>query len=555
MIKVIYKILIICGFVLFQLQSSYLVAQEIKKDVTVLKPYQPVVQDAGKINQMPVFNDTSSISTEFEYFINPIKINTTFQPRPVPSATMAPETVQELHNNYVKLGIGNPFAPLVEVSVNNGRSKENAYGVFLHHQSADGKVKLDNNNETEVDAPYSDNSIELFGKHLFKHSVINGKVGYSSNKFVYYGYEPSLQPVFNLDSNTQKYQVASAEIALNQLKIDSNKLSYNATSKFDYLSDLFNHTENHILIAGQFKKQIKEFYAGTDLSFNYFLPGGSNNSSHDGIFILKPYLSKSKKEWRVTFGVNVTFDNTEEGTTLYPYPFANFEFTIAPQVLNAFINYDGQLEVNSLSNLIQKNPLINASIEAKNSNYKTRISAGLKGNLSAKSQFVATVYYSDIKDQILFINDTINWPFNTFLPVYDDIELLKVKAEAMFKAFEKIDLSLAASFNNYSMMKQAQPWNLPIFDASAVIRYNIQNKIISTTNIFLIGQRYARNPITGKTITLNTFADINETIEYRYTKLFSIFLQIKNLTASKYQYWNQYSSYRFQIMGGITYIF
>jgi len=125
----------------------------------------------------------------------------------------------------------------------------------------------------------------------------------------------------------------------------------------------------------------------------------------------------------------------------------------------------------------------------------------------------------------------------------------------MFKAFEKIDLSLAASFNNYSMMKQAQPWNLPIFDASAVIRYNIQNKIISTTNIFLIGQRYARNPITGKTITLNTFADINETIEYRYTKLFSIFLQIKNLTASKYQYWNQYSSYRFQIMGGITYIF
>jgi hypothetical protein len=549
------KIFIISILGLILLHPINLFAQEIKKDVTVLKPYQPVVNDAVKINEMPVFNDTSTVSADYQYSIRPVKVFSKFKPRVVPAASIAQETVPELRNNYVKLGIGNPFAPLADISVNNGRSKENSYGAFLHHQSADGKVKLNNAKETEVDAPYSDNSIELYGKHLFKHSELKANIDYGMNKIVFYGYEPSLQPSLNLDSNTQKYQHAGAAFSIKSLQTDSNKLWYSAQTNFGYLSDNYNHAENNIYFASQFKKRVKGFYTGADISYNYFLSGGSNDTSYNGIFIIKPYLSKGNKDWRLIAGLNVVFDNNKNGTTLLPYPFIKFDFTIAPRVLKAFVGYDGQLEINSFSNIVKINPYLNPSVIARNTNCKTRITAGLVGNMSSNSQFIATASYSDIKDLLLFINDTITPLHNTFLPVYASAELIKFKAEAMFHISEKLDFSLSGSFSNFSMLKKIQPWNIPIFEANTNIKYNIQNKIISTTDIFLIGQRYARNPLNGESITLSTFADFNETIEYRYTKLFSIFVQFKNFTAAKYQYWNQYPSFRFQVMGGITYLF
>jgi hypothetical protein len=549
------KYILLCSIIFLLLLPFGVSSQEIKKDVTVLKPYQPVVNDASKINQMPVFNDTTTLKEEFQYKINSVKTSTSFQPRTVPAATIAPETVKELHNNYIKLGIGNPFAPLAEISISNGISKENAYGVYFRHESADGKVKLDNAKGTEVDAPYSDNHVELYGKHLYKHAVIKGKVNYTANKLIFYGYEPSLQPKFNLDSNTQKYHQAGAEISLNSLGADSNKVSYDVKAKFTYLSDAFSNAENNILIAGSAQKMVKGFYAGTAVSYNYILPGGAFSSFSDAIFSIKPNLSKSRKDWRFEAGLNISVDSKSSSTALYPYPYAKFEFTVAPQVLKAFIGYDGELVLNHYSSLIKLNPFIRPGLIAKNSNCSSRVTAGFKGNISTNSQFVASVSYSNITDQLFFINDTIGPLYNKFVPVYADAEIIKVKAEAIFKAMDKLDIYLSGSFSNYSLMRQAQPWNAPLFDASASVRYNIANKIISTTNIFVVGQRYGRNPISKKQITLSTFADINETVEYKYTKLFSIFIQLKNLTATRYQYWNQYPAYRFQIMGGVTYIF
>jgi hypothetical protein len=52
---------------------------------------------------------------------------------------------------------------------------------------------------------------------------------------------------------------------------------------------------------------------------------------------------------------------------------------------------------------------------------------------------------------------------------------------------------------------------------------------------------------------MNPFFDFNLGIEYHYTKILSLFLQFKNLTASRYLIWNQYPAYRFQVMAGLTY--
>ena len=146
-------------------------SQELKKDVTVVKSYQPVIFDANKINFMPVFKDTVAVIPHFEYSIYPVQLNTVFRPRPMSAAKMAQEPLPVLNNNYLKLGIGNHLATVAELNISNSRSKENSYGLILKHHGIDGKVVLDN--DKKADAPFAFNEAAFYGKHIFKESELS----------------------------------------------------------------------------------------------------------------------------------------------------------------------------------------------------------------------------------------------------------------------------------------------------------------------------------------------------------------------------------------------
>ena len=57
------------------------------------------------------------------------------------------------------------------------------------------------------------------------------------------------------------------------------------------------------------------------------------------------------------------------------------------------------------------------------------------------------------------------------------------------------------------------------------------------------------------TIDLTGYADVNLSIEYRYTKRLSAFVKFNNMLASKYAIWNLYNVQRFNAWMGATYSF
>mgnify|MGYP002682147599 CR=1 FL=1 len=54
---------------------------------------------------------------------------------------------------------------------------------------------------------------------------------------------------------------------------------------------------------------------------------------------------------------------------------------------------------------------------------------------------------------------------------------------------------------------------------------------------------------------LDGFMDLYLGLEYRYTKRLSLFLDVSNLSASKYERWYQYPVKRTLLLGGATYAF
>jgi hypothetical protein len=525
--------------------------QDIKKDVVVVKSYQPVINDAGKINQMPVFNDSSTVKPKFDYTIFSSRLNTAFQPRPVNAAKMVPDPIVNLYNSYLKVGLGNPLAPLAELSISNTRSKQNSYGIFLHHYSSDGSVKLDNGKK--VDAPFADNEVTLYGKHISKESVISGSLGYTSNKFSFYGYNPSLTNIsLNKNDILQRYQGINSKVSVTSLKTDSNKLQYSLNCGYNYIFDNYTNSENHFGLDGNAGKTFGDLYLGAEASYNYYQAGGKFDTVHNGVFALKPFISKNKGNWHFVAGLDGVWDNNQSGSQFFSYPRLNFDFVIAPEVLSMFLGYQGFLEQNSLFSTFQINPYVLPGIYIRNANHKVYAFGGLRGSLSSSIRFTATASYSEIDNQYFFVNDSSSNLRNTFNVTYDNIGLFAINAEFSVQASEKLALLVKTNFRKFNMFKENKPWQMPNFDATATAKYNLRNKINLSTEIFISGTRYAKLNNTDF-VTLKPYADFNLGIEYRYTKILSFFLQFKNLTAARYQIWNQYPVYRFQVMGGFTY--
>ena len=74
--------------VLTGMMGSLSAQERIDKEIVVVKPYQPSLTDAFKINVLPMVSDSISIRPSFDYSIQPKKISTRFDIRPITPARM-----------------------------------------------------------------------------------------------------------------------------------------------------------------------------------------------------------------------------------------------------------------------------------------------------------------------------------------------------------------------------------------------------------------------------------------------------------------------------------
>jgi len=102
---------------------------------------------------------------------------------------------------------------------------------------------------------------------------------------------------------------------------------------------------------------------------------------------------------------------------------------------------------------------------------------------------------------------------------------------------------------------QQKAWHKPLSELTLTAGYNIAGKILASIDIYSSGVRYAYTAESNTVTNLKAYADISLKMEYRYTKILSVFLQLNNVGFSRYYRWNNYPSQRLNILGGITYAF
>ncbi len=569
--------LIFIQLIIFPL--SFLNAQEknqeptLKREVTLYNPYKPSVNIVRKRSFLPELKDTMRISPVFRYEVNSEPLMPEYTISPIKAAALLPDPLPKLYKSYITAGLGTYLSPFGELSITNERSKKGAIGLYARHFSSNGKIKLENNEK--VFAGYMDNDASLFGKKFIKKSLLEGSVDFAQKIRHAYGYDPEITGYApEKEDIRMKYNNLGAKASFSSATLDSSDLSYDVNLSYDYFQQMKNLSVQKIAVNGLFAKAIKDFYVGSGIDYELYIPADSVSPGNEYIFSLSPFIKKASEQWNFRLGLEVLRDR---GNEFHIYPDVDFGFNVIPSYLNFFTSLKGRLERNDPLKTVSENPYLGndefpgSGLDAflfrlPDTDHELIVSAGLKGNTGFGGNYLVSASYSMIQSMLFYTNivspDTVvpGAMGNYFMFIADPGSLLNIHGEMTGMITDKLSFSGMANFYNYSF--GITPWNKPSWDVKAGLNYNLRDKIIAGAELTAVGKR--KNVINGdylsvksnylrKEIEMPSHFNLNLKAEYRYSKILSFWTRFNNIAFSDYYEWAYYPSRRFLFMLGFTY--
>ncbi len=548
-----FAIVLFANFVSFNIKAQ-------NQDVIIIDPYKPTISDAFKINDNPKIVDSVFEKSPLIYNINPKLFPTTFNPDPIKPAKMIGEPLTKLYKSFVKAGFGTKMMPYGEFYYNNLRSTSQSIGVYCRHLSSTGKIK-------DYAYPcFSDNEAEIYARKFYKNHTLSGEVDYNRNVVHYFGFNPDVFPGISKDSIRQRFAKIGGQLKFESTFKDSLKFNHSFAIRYFNLSDLYDAMEDHVGFNGTIDKNVNvfgKFLQNQNLGFkadmDYFNDINTADTSYGLALCLIPHYSASYNILKFDAGLNVSVENSKD-SKLFLYPDINLSIDLYNNIFIFYGNLSGNLKRNNIIDFSAENPFINTSLPLSFTNTRSMFTGGFKGSLSSYLSFNLNMSKSKVENMPLFVNDTSSVLLNRFTLVYDTVKVFNTHVQITFQKSEKFRLLLTSDYYKYSPLNELYAWHKPDMDFKMSFNYNLKNKIILKADVFAFKGAYAKtfnNSAIPEVIPvkLKGTVDFNLGIEYRYTKILSAFLNFNNISASKYQQWYKYTTYGFNILGGITYSF
>ncbi len=546
------KITILSVLLTVMMAVEMLAQDPIKKEVRVVKPYEPTLSGAFKINMLPVMEDTVQLVPDVNYSIRPKAFHPEYVFRPLKPARMESEQIPKLYPGYLKLGFGSYATVSGELYVNSLRSRKSSLGAYIKHISSYGKTKL--GNDKRVNSGYGDTDFGVFGKKIYKKSILSGDVGANQKWMHFYGYNPALDTALVKDDIRQNYMDLYGVIRMESGHLDSTKLLYRFKTGYHYFEDRFKNRQHEVHFNARMGKGFLGGLIGGDLDVLFVGYNMDSITTPVSFISLEPWYSKRTGAWNLDLALNMTVEVEDGKTTPKFYPKAKLLFHVVPQYLTAYVGVTGELERNTYRSVTTANLFLIPGLYVQSTDRKLQFYGGFNGSFSRRSSYHIRGSFALVDRMPFFVNDTISPLGNTFNVEYDDVQIGSVFGEISTKIGSKFDFFLKGTYYSYGLSTQKRAWHKPDFDITGVLRYNLQDKILINLDIFYVGKRYAKSYVFNiSEYALEGFADLNLKLEYRYTKILSVFLRFNNILGNGYQLWNQYPVQRFSVFGGFTY--
>jgi hypothetical protein len=562
--KLIY---IFLGITFFTFEVGAQEQRNLNKEVKVQTAYQPKINKAKRIGELPEIVDTLRFTPTFDYLIQTNPIAVRFSPSLISAAQMIGEPLQKLNSNSLTLAGGNYSNIFGDYRYNNKRSKEIDYGLHLHHYSTSGKVTLDDKRDSKPN--WSEQLAEIYGTKYLESASVSAHLSYNRKSYKYYGLPLKID-----DGKIWKNLTDYDSQLINRIGLEANyatnfqneqELNYGVGLKYENFSDDIEAKANDITLNGFAKMQRGIGLWSLKTKLNYFMSDGlldrdSQNKTSRNSFVgtLNPTYSFKKGKVNVKLGLKGVFAFGDDSETQF-YPDINVTFEAIEDILHVYAGVDGDLKMNQYKDLVAENPYVVSGLNPTPTSVMYRAYGGVKGSLSSNSSFNASLAYSSIKDQYFYTQIgqiqhqyTINYS-NKFNVVSDDISLLRFMAEFDFSEIERLNIYSKLVYNLYSLDKQAEAWHLPNIELSIEGKYKILEDLKVTANFDVLGERYVLQNQVKK--SLDAVYNLSLGASYSLLDNFTVFAKACNIFADRYYRWDQYPSQRFNFLVGLKAVF
>lgn len=540
------------------------------EEVEVVKPYQPVLSDAIKITSAPQRDTLSAEPPALNYAIEEKKQSTSYNITPIKPVRIKDEKIKELYRGFVKAGYGNYNTLYGEAFYYALRSKDFDAGIHLKHLSSGGKI-----NDYGFPGAVS-SGLKLHGKKFFENAALDGALSFNREVNHFYGFNE--KELFSKKETRQTRNSVSGQFGFASTYNDDDKFFYRAGisfSSFNLKTSSYDASENDFEIGFMGGKKL-----GNDHTFKAevvvnplktVIPG---NPCPPGqictqvvlpdvditrtLVRIRPRYEFEKSGIQFSAGANLAFEKSYDLNFWRFYPVANLRYPLIKDQLSVTAELSGDLKKNTLKSLTDENPFIVPREFAGekfllNTNNKINFSGGLIIRPERQLQFLATAGFSRLLEETFFVNTLNTTGITYYSAVFDTVNRINIHAEAQYLYFEKAGLTLKTDFYSYSMNGDREPIFKPSFVMGIEGFYNIGEKIYAKAMMTYTGTRKAL-AIDGYK-TLDAYADISLGVDYRYSKILSFWIQVNNLTATRYMQWYNYPSYRINAMAGASLAF
>jgi hypothetical protein len=534
------------------------------EDINVYKEYTPILNDAFKINITPV-GDTSIFNPPaLTYAIEPKPMNSNYNLSPIKPVKIKDDNIKKLYKGFIKAGYGLENLPMVDLYFNSLRSKEFNAGVGFKHLSSTGGITDYGNPSNSHDA------LNATGIRYFDKLSINADLGFKRDLVHYYGYKaPDL---FSKAETKHILQDINAAFGIQTKKKNDDAIAFNGGAAFYTFSDNYKSSENNITIKAGAEKTVSKGNATLDFSYDAGKYNADTLEFKRNILRIMPRVNIKKNLSALTVGANL-IGETENGIGAFRiYPYLVGSYQLIPETFSVYGKVSGDLQRNDLRSFGNQNPFFGKYTFLQNTNNKIMFEAGTKIKLDHNLILTASASYADLSNMPFFYNtvDTVSpgtlrdFP-TTFNIVYDKAKYIKATGALEYKFAEKTAAGISIEYNNYKTDKLSKPLYIPALRAGLHGSYAIAEKIFAKADVFYVGESnaleygidttQATRTLVTKEIKLKGYVDANLTVDYRYTKLLSVFISLNNVGFTRYFRYYNYPNYRFIGMAGLTYSF
>lgn len=535
------------------------------EDINVVKEYQPVLNDAFKININPE-SDTTTIrkASTPEYNVSAQPINSNYNTSPIKPVRIKDDVIKKLYHGFIKAGYGLENMPLLDFSFNSLRSKTFDAGIRFKHLSTSGKIK-------NYGFPgNSNNNLNVFGTRYFEKFKLGANLTYNRDVVHFYGYK-SPPELFSKTETKHSMSDFEGNVQLASTTLDKDNWNYTAQLGFYNFDDNRNSAENNAKIEFGIGKLLTNANFNLQVSGEFGKIKQADYSINRSIIRFQPRFLIKENLYSIEVGGHLAIEsrNNPSGITPYAkpikdnsyhlYPYLSTSYQVIDDAVKVFATISGDLQRNDLRNFSRENPFFGNNIALNNTNEKLGIQAGTSIKLEHDLMFIGSVKWARIKDQPFYFAN-LEIP-TTFAVVYDKATLLNFKGSLEYKQSEKINLAFNADYNNYNTDQLNEQLYIPAFRFGLAGQYSIAEKITIKADVFynsdVTGNNYTADSsrVYSNFVTIKSWFDANIGVDYRYNKVLSAFISLNNLGFSRYFRWYEYPSYRFLGMAGVTYSF